>query len=150
MRSFDARIDGRTAVVRVRRRASRVRQAALGEGSRETGVEELRRRYDLTWLARARPEKLDQRVAAVLFEIEPDVVFLAGRERDRAGIFLGAVIDPVVDDQLTVDPQHDAVVRKRVEVERTGEARHHLAGPPNGERVGADRGIRCVRAEVEV
>ena len=60
------------------------------------------------------------------------------------------MIGPIVDEQLTVDPKSDAVVRRRVEAIGLGVPRTDATGPTDGKRVGADGGIGRARAPIEV
>jgi hypothetical protein len=62
----------------------------------------------------------------------------ASRQRDRPRVLGARMIGPVVDEQLAVDPEADAVVALRVEGVRAARRRVHRADPADAERVGAD------------
>ena len=72
------------------------------------------RRDDLLRLTGTRPQESDGSQRTIVVVLQDDGVLLEGRERDRPGPFSLRLVDPLVDDRLTVDPQSHAVVRDRV------------------------------------
>ena len=58
-----------------------------------------------------------------------DGVELIGCEIDSGAIFCGTVISPVVDEQLIIDPESDAIIRNGVEGVGTAGGRKDAAAP---------------------
>ena len=57
---------------------------------------------------------------------------------------------PIVDDQLAIDPEADAVVGVRVEGVGLGEPRLEVAGPANGKGIRLDPRVRRPRTPGEI
>src|SRR5205085_7924607 len=98
-------------------------------------------RDDLPLLALARPEEPGLGVARALGELHLDVVLLPGLKRDRPGVLSRGVRLRVVDEELAVHPQPDALVRLRVEGVGLRVERHDLTCPAGGEGVAVYRGV---------
>src|SRR5439155_21327665 len=110
---------------------------------------ELARGDVLAELAVARPPEARERVRRVVVELDLEIVFLAGDQIDRAGIFGRAVIGPVVDQWFAVDPETNAVVGRRVESIGAGISRLYLTRPSHREMIGRDAHVGHARSPVE-
>lgn len=103
-------------------------------------------------LARLGPAQMEVRAAEVLEVLDLDVIRLAGRQLDGLGVlFLVPVVDPVVDGELAVDPEPEAVVAGDGKRCRAGLLRYDLARPAHTRVVGLAGGRPQPRLEgVEV
>ena len=93
-------------------------------------------------LASARPVQLDLRAQRVLIVIQPDIVGLTGRERNRAAVLERRVIGPIVDELLAVHPETHPVIRGRIKGIGLAVKWHDLSGPTHREGIRPDAGCR--------
>jgi hypothetical protein len=118
------------------------------------GEAERRLRDGLLAAAGLRPAEVEVGAAVVLEVLDLDVVGLAGGQVDGPGGLLAVpVVHPVVDGELPVDPEAEAVVAGDREGVGAGPLRHDLAGPADADVVGLSGGegqARLKVVEVEV
>ncbi len=102
------------------------------------------------------PAHVEVGAAVVLEVLDLDVVGRAGGQLDRGGGLFGVpVVDPVVDDELSADPEAEAVVADDREGVGAGLRRDDLAGPADADVVGpaggeGEPGFEVVEVEVRV
>src|SRR6185295_9379638 len=96
------------------------------------------------------PREPDQRSASVLVILQLELVILPALQGDRAGVFRDAVVRPVVDEELAVDPEPHAVVGLRDEGDGFGGGGLGDARPTDRERVRTDAGHGASSGPVEV
>src|SRR5688572_6305346 len=92
--------------------------------------------------AGSEPAQLRGGLAGIVVVLEDHAVPLVSDERDIAGhpVNRRRVVDPVIDDQVAVDPEPDPVVRAGLELEVAGRGGLHPAAPADRELVGVDAG----------
>lgn len=120
------------------------------------GQPERRRRDGLLLPAGFGPAQAEAGAAEVLEVLDLDVHLLTGGQLDLVGdLFLVPVVDPVVDDQLVVDPEPEAVVTGHGERRRAGLLRDQLAGPADADVVrlsgrGLEPGVEAGEVDVRI
>ena len=114
------------------------------------------RRNDAPGLARTLPLEHGLAVAARVLEVlHPELVALSRDERDFGRVLpailaIGAVLSPVVHEQLPIHPQANAVVGLRIEGVRLGEVGRNAPRPACRECVGLNPCGRSAVAPMEV
>lgn len=120
------------------------------------GQPERRLRNGLFGAAGLDPAQVEVGAAVVLEVLDLDVVGLSGGQLDGLGtLFAVPVVDPVVDEELSADPEAEAVVADDREGVRSGGGRHQPAGPADADVVrtagrGGQPGLQVVEVEVRV
>jgi hypothetical protein len=105
-------------------------------------------RHGLLGAAGLGPLEVQVGPVLVLEELDFEVVRPTRGQLDRLrGLFLLPVVDPVVDDGLSVDPEKEPDVPDHREHIGTGLLRHDLPGPPHAHVVGLPGGRAQPRFE---
>ena len=123
-------------------------------GQRYQALSKACRGHRLVNLRCALPEELADSTAATFIKLNLEVVTPPAYEGDGACVYGGTVVGPVVDEQLIVHPDANAVVGHRTERVPLRVTRCHPAGPTHRKVVignaGRRRAVRPVKIDVGI